>query len=333
MADEPDNAPPITDGEIEAVVARYREAMPRYEDAAALIESRLRRELRAAAIKCLLSSRAKHPDEIGAKLKRLRAAGDARASFAEVTKNINHVLTDLAGARVITYHPDDEYSVYQLVQRKLAVAQLPNASEHKRSDYRASHVLIEVDRAFERASLLGTVVEVQISSLASHAFNELEHDIRYKSHGVAATAPVDDCLADLKHASRLLDRVVERLLNERHASLQDAQTLLLEPEALRHSLERLAGRPLGGDFARLFRLLNPVLAQLTPANLRDLGDIDTILQAGRTRAGGVTDDDVIAFVLGLLDEFGPEFRNLALTWRGPTTDLKRAILENTDNAG
>ncbi len=91
----------LTDGEIETLVTRYREAMPRYEDAAALVESRLHRELRAAALKSLLSSRAKHPDEVRNKLNRLRDRDDERATFTNLSLNLNHVLTDLAGARVV----------------------------------------------------------------------------------------------------------------------------------------------------------------------------------------------------------------------------------------
>lgn len=33
-----------------------------------------------------------------------------------------------------------------------------------------------------------------------------------------------------------------------------------------------------------------------------------------------------------VDEFGAEFREVAQSWRGPTTDLERAILENTEHA-
>ena len=54
----------ITPGEIEVVVGLYRDSMARYEEAASVLEHRLRRELRAAAIKTLVLSRAKHPDEV-----------------------------------------------------------------------------------------------------------------------------------------------------------------------------------------------------------------------------------------------------------------------------
>lgn len=318
----------LTDGEIETLVTRYREAMPRYEDAAALVEARLRRELRAAALKSLLSSRAKHPDEVRNKLKRLRDREDERATFSNLSANLNHVLTDLAGARVVVYHPAKEETAFELVRRKFAVASLPNAIEVKNKDYRASHALLELDATFERSSIRGTIVEVQVTSVASHVFNELEHDIRYKTHGVEPTAEVLACVDDLQHASRLLDRVVERLLDTRSSSREDAETVLEEPEELRHALERVLGRPMSGDFTRLHRLLGSVLTRLTLVSLQKLGDVGQLIERGKTSYH--SDDDVVGYVVSLLGEFGGEFRAMAKSWRGPTTELKRAILGDTE---
>jgi hypothetical protein len=40
-------------------------------------------------------------------------------------------------------------------------------------------------------------------------------------------------------------------------------------------------------------------------------------------------DDVVAITLGLLKDFRQEFRAIAVRWRGPTTMLKRAIMEES----
>ena len=317
----------LTDGEIEALVARYREAMPRYEDAAALIESRLKRALRAEAIKAVLSARAKHPDDVRNKLERLRDRNDPRATFDDLSTALNRALTDLAGARVIVYHPGDEAVVFDLVQRTFTVANLPGALEVKRDIYRASHVLVELDASFERASLRGTVVEVQIVAIANHAFNEVEHGIRYKDHGHPPTAEVLACVEDVEHGSRLLDRSIGRLLDLRHTTQQEAQRVLEEPEELRHALEALLGRPMSGDFTRLLRLIAAVAAPITVTALRDLGEPTDLIERGRTQTQST--DDVVAYALGLLPDFPHEFKRTARSWRGPTTELKRAILERT----
>src|SRR5688572_12562423 len=81
----------LTEGEIDRVVERYREAMIRYEEAAIAVEARLRRELRAATLRALLSSRAKHPDEVRRKLLRKRS-DDSSLSFGKIERNLNEVV-------------------------------------------------------------------------------------------------------------------------------------------------------------------------------------------------------------------------------------------------
>ncbi len=324
----------LTEGEIDAIVERYIEAMVRYEEAAIAVEARLRRELRAEGkIRALLSSRAKHPDEVRSKIRKKRDAG-RDVSFASLSSNMNKILTDLAGVRVVVYDPRDEQRIFDLVRRKLEVCELPNAVERKHEpgkNYRASHVLITVDDTFGRETIRGTVVEIQIVSIANHVFNELEHDIEYKPHGVASTTDVSTALEDVLFASRLLDRAVSRLLDERAASVSDAETKLPSDEALRFTMEKLVGRPLSGDFARLFRLLNASLDRLTPAAIRDLGGGPAmLLEAGMARAhekGLACQEDVTAYAIGLYPELGDEFAAVAHSWRGPVTELKRAILD------
>jgi len=294
--------------------------------------------LRAAGrIRALLSSRAKHPEEVRSKIRRKRdeSERDEREvlSFGTVSSNMNLVLTDLAGVRVVVYDPRDEDRVFELVQRKLRVCDLPKAVEKKdapNKNYRASHVLVAVDDGFDRATIRDTIVEVQIVSIANHVFNELEHDIDYKSHGVAPTPSVSSALNDVLHASRLLDSVVARLLDERAASVRDAETRLSSDEELRFTLERLVGHPLLGDFTRLFRLLNASLDPLTPATIRELGGGPQktmgVGYAQAKRDAISCTEDVTAYALGLQPDLGHAFSAVAKGWRGPPTELKRAVL-------
>jgi hypothetical protein len=95
----------------------------------------------------------------------------------------------------------------------------------------------------------------------------------------------------------------------------------------RLALERATGRPLNGDFARLFRMLDAVVDQLTPAALAQLGRPAEIIARGREEALklGMIPDDVVAYVLGILPEYRAEFSSIAAHWRGPRTALRRAI--------
>ena len=54
----------LSEDQIGRVIEAYRLQMARYEAAARFVEQRLRREYRAAALPVLLSSRAKHPEDL-----------------------------------------------------------------------------------------------------------------------------------------------------------------------------------------------------------------------------------------------------------------------------
>jgi ppGpp synthetase/RelA/SpoT-type nucleotidyltranferase len=93
----------LTDPQIDQVIEQYLKEIARYESASRHVEGRLRRELREAAIPVLLSSRAKHPEDLREKLRRKRA--DPRDTFDALRANIDRVATDVAGVRVIVYDP------------------------------------------------------------------------------------------------------------------------------------------------------------------------------------------------------------------------------------
>jgi hypothetical protein len=162
--------------------------------------------------------------------------------------------------------------------------------------------------------------------VAAHLFNELEHDITYKELGHAATKAERRLLVSVERACKLADHLVEQLLDERTRG-KARLTGISDAAELRLALERDAQRPLNGDFARLFKMLDTVVDPLTPAGLEQLGKPAEILARGQEEALklGVAADDVIAYVLGILPEYRAEFALISAHWRGPKTALRRAI--------
>jgi ppGpp synthetase/RelA/SpoT-type nucleotidyltranferase len=326
----PASGPLLSEPQIEVVVQRYLREMARFEKTASAVAERLRRELRAEGHqRYLVSFRAKHPDDLREKLRRRSEDRDARYSFDALMYEIGEVVTDLAGCRVVVYSVPDEERVAALVRRVFA---LPNRDDaqpppiRRRSGYQATHTLVLAPEAQEDASIRGSICEVQVATVAAHLFNELEHDITYKRLGHAATDPELRLLASVERACKLADHVVEQLLDERARG--KAQRLPLEdPAELRLALEQAAGRPLIGDFARLFKMLDMVVEPLTAAALEQLGKPKEVLARGQVEATrlGVHADDVITYVLGLLPELEAEFALIAAHWRGPVTALRRAI--------
>lgn len=329
--------PPTTLDErvIEELVERYMREIARYEKAATAVSDRLRRELRAEArLRHLISSRAKHPDDLGEKLR--RKAADARYTEAALRKNLNDVVTDLAGCRVVVYAPEDEVRVVELIDRKLATAARGDARPppiERSTGYRATHRLVLAGQ--DDLALFGAICEIQVTTLAAHLFNELEHDITYKEHGQAASR--DECLflADIRRVTELADRQVGHLFAARRDATKQLD-LIDTPEALRFVLEQELGRPLAGEFARLYRMLESTILQLSPTAVRQTGPREA-LERGAARATelgihGNDVDDVVKLVLGL-EEFHAEFKKQARSWRGPRTSLRRALeaLPSVDN--
>ena len=319
----------LTEDQIGRVVDMYRLQMARYEAAARFVEQRLRREFRAAALPVLLSSRAKHPEDLREKLRRRAADGDPRYEFAPLMSDVNKIVTDVAGCRAIVYDPRLEMPAAQVVQRAFALEHDPDEVHRKPSGYRATHLLVPLVHAEVEASIRHAICEVQITSIASHVFNELEHDIRYKMKGVEPGERVGRNLEDLQHASRLLDGVVERLHDERAREVDRSKKTISDTETLRFVIEGIFERPITGEVAKLFRLLEWAADPLTERAIEKL-DLRQAAVRGAVRrtSRGYPPDDVVEIALGLMTRFGEEFRTFASSWRGPQTLLKRAIMED-----
>ena len=116
------------------------------------------------------------------------------------------------------------------------------------------------------------------------------------------------------------------LLSSRAKHSEDLREKLAE--TLRFVIERILERPVTGEIEKLFRLLRSLAGRLT---VREIEKLDLRRAASRgaveRAARGYPPDDVIELALGLLDTFPEEFRMIASSWRGPSTPLKRAILE------
>lgn len=324
----------LTEEQIGLVVDAYRLQMARYENVARHVEQRLRREFRAAAIPVLLSSRAKHPEDLREKLRR-KAADAERYQSEALLRDVNKVVTDVAGCRAIVYDPRLEEAAALVVQRAFRCE--AGAEVHRKpSGYRGTHLLVRLIDQEEELSLRDAICEVQVTSIASHVFNELEHDIQYKMKGVAPGSRVRRAVESLQHASRLLDSTVEQVQNERAREVR----LVEDAETLRFAIERILERPITGEVEKLFHLMEATTDPLTVSAVEQLGLHDALrkgasrrdaINAGR-RAQGATDttelptDDVVDIVLGL-EEYREEFREIASRWRGPSTPVKRAIME------
>lgn len=317
----------LSEEQIATIVDAYQLQLTRYAEVARLVEARLRRAFRAAALPVLLSSRAKHPEDLREKLRR-RSGDDPRYQFEALVRDVNRIVTDVAGCRVIVYDPRLEEPATIVVERTFGFDPAETEVHRKPSGYRATHLLVQLAEADVELSLRDAICEVQVTSIASHVFNELEHAAQYKATGTAPGEGVRRVLADLQDASRVLDLAVERLQDERARELARSDRSIEDPGALRFVLERAFGRPVTGEVERLFRLLAGTIDPLTVRAL-ELLDVRGVASRGAARraAAGGPPDDVVDIVLGLLDTFRDELVAIAASWRGPATVVARVIEE------
>lgn len=320
----------LKDPEIDILVLRYRRELARYEETARLSEDRLRRTLRKNQVKALLSSRAKDPEELEGKLKKNRA--DPKYAFARLDENINDVVTDLAGCRVMLYRNSDIEVAAEIVRSSLRKLGRPGDDEvhDKPSGYRATHILVVVDDAEERTSLHGAVCEVQITSLASHIYNELEHDLSYKEHGVSVSEEEREVLKELLNSTSLVDPVVDRLFKIRKKRISRIESA----EDLRYALEGAADRRLQGDFVDLFNLLSAVVSSLTIAVIEKQNSVGSLLEKGKQRAYTLelaATDDVTHLSLALLDQHHEQLASIVQDHEQSNSSLKQAIAQAIAN--
>jgi len=185
-------------GLIEEFIARYRREFDFYDQTARLIAQALDSNLQAAGIRSMVTSRAKSPARLEAKV-RQRARTKTYATLEDISADI----VDLAGARVALYFLGERDQVDRLVKQLFTLLEPPKefpasakATYKKRfSGYCAIHYRVQL-----KESSLGTAqqryaearVEIQVASVLMHAWSEVEHDLVYK--------PFEGTLSDEEYA-------------------------------------------------------------------------------------------------------------------------------------
>lgn len=163
----------------------YDRIRPRYEKCAGKIELMLTDLLDEEQINYQsVSARAKTRESFQRKATRPSAADPTRPKYADPLSAI----TDLMGARVITYLPESVDRVCEVVAREFTVHEHEDkgqlTKERGHFGYASKHFLVKLtpERAklSEYAVLRDKVFEIQVRTAAQHAWAEFEHDVRYK---------------------------------------------------------------------------------------------------------------------------------------------------------
>ena len=117
---------------------------------------------------------------------RVKTRKKLREKYQDPQKDYKHLsdITDLAGLRVITYYEEDLDRVSEVIRREFTIDEA-NSSDRRLGDpdtfgYRAINLICEhqdkrkTDVEYKRFA--GVRCEIQITSILSHAWSEMEHE-------------------------------------------------------------------------------------------------------------------------------------------------------------
>lgn len=266
---------------IDQFIARYRREFDFFEQAGRLVAQQLDAQLQASGIRAMVTSRAKNPRRLEAKI-RQRATSKSYTIVDDIYSDI----VDLAGVRVALYFPAEREEIDKIINEQFALMSPPkefrgtsNPSYAKRfSGYWATHYRVQLREsslpdASQRYS--DARVEVQVASVLMHAWAEVEHDLVYKplqgtlsEDELAILDELNGMVLAGEIALERLQRAAEARVKgkgERFQNHYDLASFLLQ--AAKPILHDGAAEPALGDVERLFQLLTQ-LHMATPEALR-----------------------------------------------------------------
>lgn len=282
----------ISDDTIKRAVQRYHREYDRYLKLAARVAEICRSEIvEGNAIRAQVTSRAKSPKSLEGKLRRFAATG--KKSFPNVDAVFDQI-RDLAAVRVATYEQRHEDQVVQLVCNRFVDTggQRPT---HERKDknrddpdnfYRASHIevfLTAVDGVGTYTNVMDVPCEVQVCSMMSHVWNEIEHDLGYKPAAGVLSDQERNFLVMLGQSVRMGDGTISSLFAETERRQREQGGAFTD---VYDFVARLRGWFPGIDFGRnagaLFESLQPIRLVNPDSIRRLLGLPGPMTDAGRS---------------------------------------------------
>lgn len=170
----------------ESAIAAYLKVQTFYKDLATAVQRIVDECLKKRGIKVhSVMSRAKDPISFGQKAASPSDEDPTKPKYPHPLEQI----TDLAGVRIITFFPSTLADVDRLLVEEFEVVERSDKGEQllyeERFGYQSIHYLVRLSKS--RATLAeyerfhSAITEIQVRTILQHAWDEIEHDIQYKS--------------------------------------------------------------------------------------------------------------------------------------------------------
>ncbi|HEX3174782.1 MAG TPA: hypothetical protein VHQ43_11265 [Solirubrobacterales bacterium] len=297
-----------------------------------------------------LEARAKSADSFGRKAALPSVEDPGQPKYPEPLTEI----TDLAGARVITFLLDTVDQVNEIVEREFDVVEKSTKSglheEGERLGYQSVHFLVKFSEARrslpEYARFKELITEVQVRTILQHAWAEIEHDIQYKAVETIPTS-IRRRFTSLAGLVEIADREFQAISTEDKRNRNDARRLIQEgsldrveitPDALKAYLDlklgpdgRMSEWSYGWETRSLKRLGFENLAQVDE-RIEPYNDDRISRILWRTRQGQLRRfEDVLLAAMG--DEYVLSLPWVAKDPEGESARFYRALLEKLEKSG
>lgn len=315
--------------DIAVLVEKLERERDRYDKMAREVAAALARELEARTTPHMITHRVKSGTSLTAKLMRDWSKIASPALHREFSPDI----LDVCGVRVLLYRDADVVPTTRLVEELFLVGDNDRLRKNftEADGYRAYHRTVQLRESLlaedvRLGNLTGVLCEVQVTALVDHIWNELEHDIKYKTPKGQPSEAQRAFLESLREALNTAGRVAAKLDAETQKQIAANLTEIRTPEELRRVLEQRMGRALYGDFERLLALLSALHAgALTKLEVDALPAEAEPLGAARTTVIGLDGfdepDDVQVLVAAWFADHGATFSATAGEWVGRPSRL------------
>ncbi len=326
----------------------YRRVRPLYEALASTVRDVLQESLAAAGVGVAsIEARAKSLESFFEKAVAPALGAPDQPKYPNPTGEI----TDLAGARVITFFPKTVQQVCDVIDRQFTIHERSDKGDELRQEerfgYQSVHYLVSLDAPRtalpEYARFGGYKTEIQVRTILQHAWAEIEHDIQYKSQATIPSS-IRRRFMSIAGLLEIADREFQTIQEEDEALRRSARALVeqghleqvaITPDALKTFLDKKIGAD-GRMSAYSYDWTARLLLRLGFSNLKQVDVAITPFDDDRLSriAYGSRLGQLTRFELQLLGAMGPEFISRHM-WGGESWfgDRQRKILRDMVAAG
>jgi ppGpp synthetase/RelA/SpoT-type nucleotidyltranferase len=219
----------LTEALIKEAGERYVREQDRYAKLAHFVADACQQQVvDTNVIRATVQWRAKVRKRFEAKLQKWLAdpgKKDRTAKISTLDDVFDQVGGDLAGVRITTYVETDRDRVVEVIRRhfdgsggSVDVDKKDATARERGSLYRATHCQVRLkpdDLVGTYENLAGLSCEIQVCSLLAHVWNEIEHDLGYKTLSGPLSSLEKDLLQVLGRETEAGDIVIASLLAEK----------------------------------------------------------------------------------------------------------------------